>query len=197
MSFGFGLQIYFDFSAYSHMAIGISKILGLPIKENFRFPYSATSSTIFWRKWHISLSRWVSDYLYKFLNKNLPIYFFGIFPLLLTWAIMGIWHGDSWRFAVWGVLNGILILIHRIFKSTNLSNIRLLKNKSFAWLLTIFSIMPTWIYFRSTSWEQANYLFKTLFNIQKLELGLRENYYLIVFILSIFTALFGLLFSSS
>ena len=197
MSFGFGLQIYFDFSAYSHMAIGISKIIGLPIKENFIFPYSATSSTMFWRKWHISLSKWVSDYLYKFLNKNLPIYFYGLIPLLLTWAIMGIWHGASWRFAVWGILNGILILLHRIYKSSNLNNFKLLKIKFFAWFLTVFSIMPTWIYFRSTTWAQANYLFKTLFNIQKLELGLRENYYLIVFILSIFTALFGFIFNSS
>ena len=197
MSFGFGLQIYFDFSAYSHMAIGISKIIGLPIKENFIFPYSATSATIFWRKWHVSLSKWVSDYLYKFLNKNLPIYFYGLIPLLLTWAIMGIWHGASWRFAMWGILNGILILLHRIYKSSNLKNFKLLKIKFFAWFLTLFSIMPTWIYFRSTTWAQANYLFKTLFNIQKLELGLRENYYLIVFILSIFTALFGFIFNSN
>ena len=197
MSFGFGLQIYFDFSAYSHMAIGISKIIGLPIKENFIFPYSATSSTIFWRKWHISLSNWVSDYIYTFLNNRIPLYFFGFLPLLITWAIMGIWHGASWRFAIWGLLNGFLILVHRIYKSTNLANLKILKIKLIAWLLTIFSIMPTWIYFRSTSWGQANYLFKTLFNIQKLDLGLRENYYLIVFLLSIFTALFGLIFNSN
>ena len=197
MSFGFGLQIYFDFSAYSHMAIGISKIIGLPIKENFRFPYSSISSTIFWRNWHIYLSSWVSDYIYKFFNSKLPLYFFGFIPLLLTWSIMGIWHGASWRFAVWGTLNGILILLHRIYKSTKLSNFRLLKIKTISWLLTIFSIMPTWLYFRSTSWAQANYLFKTLFNIQKMELGLRENYYLIVFLLSILTALSGLIFNSN
>ena len=64
MAFGFGLQIYFDFSAYSHMAIGVSKIIGLNINENFIFPYSSISSTEFWRKWHISLSKWVADYLY-------------------------------------------------------------------------------------------------------------------------------------
>ena len=197
MSFGFGLQIYFDFSAYSHIAIGISKIIGLPIKENFRFPYSSISSTVFWRNWHISLSSWVSDYIYKFFNSKLPLYFFGYIPLLLTWSIMGLWHGASWRFAVWGSLNGILILLHRIYKSTKLSKIRLIKVKTISWLLTIFSIMPTWLYFRSTSWEQANYLFKTLFNIQKMELGLRENYYLIVFLLSLLTALFGFVFNSN
>ena len=85
MAFGFGLQIYFDFSAYSHMAIGISNILGLPIKENFNFPYSSLSATSFWKKWHISLSSWVKDYLYRFLNNNLPLYFFGLLPFLL-WA---------------------------------------------------------------------------------------------------------------
>lgn len=193
MAFGFGLQIYFDFSAYSHMAIGISNIIGLPIKENFIFPYSSKSVSEFWKRWHISLSLWVSDYLYKFLNSKITKYCLGIFPLLITWTIMGLWHGASLRFAFWGLLNGILILIYRISKKFNLS---LIKFKFFSWLITLFSIMSTWIYFRSTTWEQANYLFSTLFNIKRLELGLSENYYLIVFLMTITTTIIGSVWDS-
>ncbi len=194
MAFGFGLQIYFDFSAYSHMAIGVSKIIGLEIKENFNFPYSSTSSTEFWKRWHISLSMWVSDYLYSFLKIKIPLYFFGIIPLLTTWTIMGIWHGSSLRFAMWGFINGILVLSHRIFKSLKFKYFNFIKNSQFiSWIITTTSLMSTWIYFRSTSWGQANYLFKTLFKINQLDLGLKENYYIFVFILSIFTFGAGLL----
>jgi len=193
MAFGFGLQIYFDFSAYSHMAIGISKIIGLPIRENFNFPYSSKSVTNFWKRWHISLSSWVSDYLYSFLNKKLSLILFGVFPLLITWTIMGIWHGASWRYAIWGLINGILILIHRIYKNIKFNNIDFLFKKHFNYILTLFSIMSSWIYFRSNSWDQANYLFINLFRVDKLDLGLRENYYLIVFILTSITLLVGYL----
>ena len=193
MAFGFGLQIYFDFSAYSHMAIGISNIIGLQIKENFIFPYSSNSVSEFWKRWHISLSLWVSDYLYKFLNSKITKYFLGIMPLLITWTIMGIWHGASLRFAFWGLLNGLLIVIYRLFKKINLP---LIKIKYFSCLFTLFPIMSTWIYFRSTSWEQANYLFNTLFNVNKLGLGLKENYYLIVFLLTISTLILGSIWDS-
>ena len=193
MAFGFGLQIYFDFSAYSHMAIGISNIIGLQIKENFIFPYSSNSVSEFWKRWHISLSLWVSDYLYKFLNRNITKFFLGIMPLLITWTIMGIWHGASLRFAFWGLLNGLLIVIYRLFKKINLP---LIKIKYFSCLFTLFPIMSTWIYFRSTSWEQANYLFNTLFNVNKIGLGLRENYYLIVFLLTISTLILGSIWDS-
>lgn len=192
MAFGFGLQIYFDFSAYSHMAIGVSKIIGLNIKENFIFPYSSISSTDFWRRWHISLSKWVSDYLYSYLNKKLPLNFLGSIPLLVTWSIMGLWHGSSLRFAMWGLLNGIIIIIHRIVKNIDLEFLKFIVNNKFiSWIITLLSLMSTWIYFRSVSWEQANYLYLSLFRVSRNTLGLRENYYLIVFILSISTFLFG------
>ena len=197
MAFGFGLQIYFDFSAYSHMAIGVSKIIGLNIKENFIFPYSSISATEFWRKWHISLSKWVGDYLYSFLNKVLPLYLMGSIPLLITWSLMGLWHGSSLRFAIWGTLNGILILIHRIIKNIDFKLLKIIINNKFiSWLITLFSLMSTWIYFRSTSWEQANHLYSNLLRIDKTSLGFQENYYLIVFIFSIFTFSFGFIYNS-
>ncbi len=181
MAFGFGLQIYFDFSAYSHMAIGISNIIGLPIPENFNFPYNSRSATEFWKRWHISLSSWVSDYLYRFLNTNLIQYFFGALPLLITWLIMGLWHGPSWRFALWGILNGFLILIHRFYKSIIGIDKNKISNPIYSFI-SLFSIMSTWIYFRSSSWDQANTLYSKLFKFDGLYFSFRENYYLFVFI---------------
>lgn len=190
MAFGFGLQIYFDFSAYSHMAIGISNMIGLPIKENFNFPFNSKSATEFWRRWHISLSSWVSDYLYKFFKGNVSNKFYGSIPILLTWLIMGMWHGASWRFAIWGLLNGTFILFHRISKPI-LYRLKFKILNYLYWLLTLFSIMSTWIYFRSTSWTQANILFIKLLKFDGLNLSFRENYYIFVFIFSIFSFTLG------
>ena len=194
MAFGFGLQIYFDFSAYSHMAIGISKIIGLPIKENFCFPYLSKSATEFWRKWHISLSSWVNEYLYTYLNYKLPRWFYGSLPLLITWGIMGLWHGPSWRFIVWGLLNGFYVLIHRLYKNFLYKN-QILKFFSIpiiSWITTLLAIMSTWIYFRETEWEKANILFLKLWAFD-MSLNLRENYYLFVFIFSFSCMLLGLI----
>ena len=190
MAFGFGLQVYFDFSAYSHLAIGISNIIGLQIPENFNFPYNSKSATEFWKRWHISLSSWVSDYLYRFINNNLTQSFFGAIPLLITWIIMGLWHGASWRFAMWGLMNGILVLIHRLYKSiVSKSNNKVMENiYSF---ITLSSIMSTWIYFRSSSWDQANNLFIKLFKFDGLYLSFRENYYLFVFLFLVSSLIFG------
>ena len=197
IAFGFGLQIYFDFSAYSHMAIGISEIIGLPIRENFNFPYLSRSSTEFWRRWHISLSSWVGDYLYFFLNLKLPLWLNGSLPLLLTWAIMGLWHGASWRFAFWGLINGLLVLFHRIYKTylKEFSFFKIFSNPILSWSITLCSTMTTWIYFRAESWDQANIIFFKLWT-GDLKLNLRENYYLFVFIFSFFTIFFGLIWQN-
>ena len=194
MAFGFGLQIYFDFSAYSHLAIGISEMIGLPIKENFSFPYFSKSSTEFWRKWHISLSNWVRDYIYTFLKIKLPLWMNGALPLLLTWGIMGLWHGPSSRFVAWGLMNGFFVLVHRIYKNNfeRLTIIQFLSNLFLSRIITLFSIMSTWIYFRANSWNQANFIFFKLWDWD-LKLNLRENYYIVVFIFfwfSIVSAIF-------
>ena len=91
MAFGFGLK-YILILVHTHICNWCIQNYRIEYKRNFTFPYSSISSTEFWRRWHISLSSWVADYLYKFLNKNLPIYFYGSIPLLFTWGIMGLWH---------------------------------------------------------------------------------------------------------
>ena len=193
MGSGFGLQIYFDFSAYSHMAIGISECFGLPIRENFNFPYLSRSATEFWRRWHISLSTWVGDYLYSFMKQKLPLSFYGSLPLLFTWLIMGIWHGASWRFAMWGAINGSFILAHRIFKVAAAKNyvLGIIFCPVLSWLITNLAIMVSWVCFRSTSWEQLSAIAAGLLNFSP-TLSFRENYYLFVFLFGVSTTLFGL-----
>ena len=132
----------------------------------------------------------MSDYLYRFINNNLTQSFFGAIPLLITWIIMGLWHGASWRFAMWGLMNGILVLVHRLYKSiVSKSNNKVMENiYSF---ITLSSIMSTWIYFRSSSWDQANNLFIKLFKFDGLYFSFRENYYLFVFLFLITSLTFG------
>lgn len=108
----YALQIYYDFSGYSDMAIGLGHMFGFRHPENFRYPYISRSATEFWRRWHVSLGRFFRDYLYIPLGGNRKRM---VFNLLVTWFATGLWHGASWNFVLWGVYYGILILIERIF----------------------------------------------------------------------------------
>ena len=174
------------------MAIGISELFGLPIHENFNFPYISRSATEFWRRWHISLSTWVGDYLYSFTNARMPQYFYGAMPLLVTWLIMGIWHGASWRFAVWGAINGLYIVVHRLYKdfSAKHPSINFFSYSIVSWAFTNLGIMCSWIYFRAVSWDQANNILRGLLN-PSANLTLRENYYIFVFLFGVGALLSG------
>jgi alginate O-acetyltransferase complex protein AlgI len=110
----FGLQIYFDFSGYSDMAIGLGHMFGFTYKENFEYPYTAVSATDFWRRWHISLSTFFRDYLYIPLGgrRRRPV-----FSLLAVWLLTGLWHGANWSFVVWGLYYGVLILLERTLEA--------------------------------------------------------------------------------
>ena len=140
LSFLFGFQIYFDFSAYSHIAIGSAKLLGITFPENFNFPYVSSSPKEFWQRWHISLSSWIRDYLYlpiagvKFQKNSiggLPVEVHQdhrnkIKSLFITWSIMGLWHGANWTFLIWGLYHAIIIFSYRlIYKiKINISDIQ-------------------------------------------------------------------------
>ena len=118
----FGFQIYFDFSAYSSIALGIALIFGFSFPENFNFPYIAKSPQEFWKRWHITLSGWVKRYIYKPMiniiinntqyDNRLPLLVLSL-PLLTTWTIMGLWHGASYSMILWGIMHGIYILVYR------------------------------------------------------------------------------------
>ncbi len=109
----FTLQIYFDFSGYSDMAIGLGKILGFHFIENFRYPYLSTSVTEFWRRWHISLGSWFRDYIYIPMGGNRVKKFRWIINILVVWMLTGLWHGAAWNFVIWGLMFAVLLLIEK------------------------------------------------------------------------------------
>ena len=111
----FAFQIYFDFSGYSDMAVGIGRVLGFRLPENFRYPYEATSVTDFWRRWHITLGVWFREYVYIPLGGNKKGLPRQIFNMLVVWALTGIWHGAGWNFLLWGLFFFVLLVIEKTF----------------------------------------------------------------------------------
>jgi D-alanyl-lipoteichoic acid acyltransferase DltB (MBOAT superfamily) len=112
---GFGFQIYCDFSGYTDIAIGASRVMGLKIPINFNKPYFATSPSDYWRRWHISLSSWLRDYLYIPLGGNHRSKLRTYLNIFIVMFLGGLWHGASWNFALWGLLNGLYVVIQKIF----------------------------------------------------------------------------------
>ncbi|NTW70832.1 MAG: MBOAT family protein [Eubacteriaceae bacterium] len=145
----YAFQIYFDFSGYSDMAIGLGKMFGFHFLENFNFPYIAKSISEFWRRWHISLSTWFRDYLYFPLGgSRVESKFRLVFNLFVVWLLTGIWHGANWTFVVWGLLYFVLLSIEKL---TGFSK----KLGWFGHVYTLFFVLLGWVIFRSDSIELA------------------------------------------
>lgn len=138
------LQIYFDFSGYSDMAIGLGRMFGFHFRENFDYPYTAASVAVFWRKWHISLSSWFRDYVYIPLggNRTGNVYL----HLLIVFLLTGLWHGASWNFVVWGLWHGFFLIVERILRKheTEIPLPKFLK-----WLYTMLVVLIGWVFFRA------------------------------------------------
>src|SRR5690554_945803 len=109
------MQIYFDFSGYSDMAIGLGKMFGFHFKENFNYPYIAQSISEFWHRWHISLGSWFRDYVYIPLGGSRVGKWKFIRNIFIVWGLTGLWHGASWNFVMWGLYFGVLLLIEKLF----------------------------------------------------------------------------------
>lgn len=139
----FTFQIYFDFSGYSDMAIGLGKMMGFNFPENFNYPYMSHSISEFWRRWHITLGAWFKSYIYIPLGGNRKGLPRTIINLLIVWAITGIWHGASWNFMLWGVYFGVLIIIERLFMGKVLEKIP----SFFSWLYTFVLVVFGWVMF--------------------------------------------------
>lgn len=152
---GYGLQIYFDFSGYSDMAIGIGLMFGVLLPQNFNSPYQAVSIAEFWKRWHMTLSRFLRDYLYIPLGGNRNGFYRGILAAAVTMTIGGLWHGAAWTFVLWGILHGIFIAVHRLWQASK----RELPD-SMAIALTFISVTVAWVVFRATSMEQALSIWK-------------------------------------
>jgi alginate O-acetyltransferase complex protein AlgI len=156
----YAFQIYFDFSGYSDMAVGLSRMFGLVIPKNFASPYRAESITDFWRRWHISLSTWLRDYLYVPLGGNRQTQRRTYFNLALVMLLGGLWHGASWTFVIWGAYHGTLLAFERWCGKKTL----------YAWLpysgrvaVTFVLVLFSWVLFRSTSFPHALSYLRSMF----------------------------------
>jgi alginate O-acetyltransferase complex protein AlgI len=147
----FTLQIYFDFSGYSDIAIGLALTFGIRLPDNFNSPYRALDISDFWRRWHISLSRFLRDYLYVPLGGNRHGSGRTLFNLFVVMALGGLWHGASWTFVVWGLLHGLYLAVFRLW--TTYSPLRL--PRIFSWCLTFGAVVIAWVFFRAQSIDQA------------------------------------------
>ena len=146
----FALQIYFDFSGYSDMAIGLGKILGFDFLENFNYPYISASITEFWRRWHMSLGTWFRDYVYIPLGGNRKGPARQILNILIVWALTGFWHGAAWNFAVWGLLFAALLITEKLWLLKPLKKCRL-----FSHIYVLFFVTISFVIFNAQDMAQA------------------------------------------
>jgi alginate O-acetyltransferase complex protein AlgI len=184
LAVAFGLQIYFDFAAYSNMAIGAAKLIGITLPENFRFPYHAKNPSDFWQRWHMTLSRWVRDYLFFPVNAHfqgapLPLYL----SLLGIMAVVGLWHGVGWGFVIWGVLHGSYLVIYRIWEGAQQRR----TPKAQSWRLTqllwqtgtFIAVVSAWVPFRATTTGQAAEMMRSMFFTFNPRISFSLNFYLV------------------
>lgn len=182
------LQIYFDFSGYSDMAIGLGRMFGFKIPENFNFPYTATSIQDFWRRWHISLSTWFRDYLYIPLGGNRISVKRTYINLVIVFFITGFWHGASWNFVVWGLFHGLFLIIERIGLAQTLKRMP----RIISWSYTILVVMVGWVFFRLESLSEVGLFFNALFNPNQGDVSwlyFIDNQRLVVLLLGVFFAI--------
>ncbi|MBQ3048900.1 MAG: MBOAT family protein [Oscillospiraceae bacterium] len=155
----FSLQIYFDFSGYSLMAIGLGKLMGFDFPTNFNFPYISRSFTEFWRRWHITLGSWFREYLYIPLGGNRKGYARTVINLLITWAATGFWHGANWNFLLWGLLFFVLLSVEKRWLLKYLD-----KGKVWPHIYTLFILVLSWALFDITDMTNLGLFFTRLFD---------------------------------
>ncbi len=162
-SVSYVLSYYFDLSGYADMAIGIGKMFNIDIPKNFNSPYKARNFADYWKRWHITLSRFLGDYIYKSLGGNKSLVWVMYLNIMITFFVSGFWHGAGWNFVVWGLLNGIFVVMAHMMKKANLQ-----MNYYLAWFLMFFGLIITRILFVSNDFGDAWYVTTTLFDISNL-----------------------------
>ncbi|WP_363315839.1 MBOAT family O-acyltransferase [Flavobacterium sp.] len=179
----FAFQIYGDFSGYSDMAIGISKLFGFDLMVNFKFPYFSRDIAEFWRRWHISLSTWFRDYIYIPLGGSKGTQWFQIRNVMIIFLVSGFWHGANWTYVVWGLFHALMFLPLLLF---NINRSHLI-TKSYGWLdfakigFTFFVVCIGWVFFRADSIADAFQYLMKLFSFDSLEINyfFKNNRYLL------------------
>jgi len=164
-SLSYTFQLYFDFSGYTDMAIGAALLFNIKLPINFNSPYKALDIQDFWRRWHITLSRFLRDYIYIPLGGNRKGSLRTYTNLLATFIIGGIWHGAGWTFVFWGFLHGMALVIHRFWKSMGL-----VMPKVLAWFITFNFINIAWVFFRAKEWEDAVKVLSSMFSLDNVVL---------------------------
>ena len=187
------LQIYYDFSGYSDMAIGLGRMFGFNFLENFNYPYISKSIKEFWRRWHISLSTWFKEYLYIPLGGNRKRKLFTYINLLIVFFATGLWHGASYNFILWGLFHGFFLVIERIFLGKLLEKNKL---KFINHIYVIFVFVIGWVLFRANDLKHAFELYKLMFSYKESIYSVRYFFYPQTFVCFIFGVLFSGLFQS-
>lgn len=196
-AYAFAVQLYADFSGYTDMARGISRFFGIELSRNFNLPYLARNPSDFWRRWHITLSTWVRDYIYKPLGGRRSR-FYGLFALLIAWLLMGLWHGASWNFVLWGLYWFALIVVYRAARNVfgNSQLITALKEKTIAKVMSILLMFHLtvygWVIFRAENIGQAAGFTKSIFSGIALS-GLFSPSYLFLYAAIVFLLVYELL----
>lgn len=182
------LQIYFDFSGYSDMAIGLGKMFGFEFLENFNYPYIATSITDFWRRWHISLSTWFRDYVYIPLGGNRVNKWKWLRNIIIVWLLTGLWHGAEWNFVIWGLYFGVLLIIEKIILLKWLKKTPKIINR----IYTLFIVMISFIIFNGDGISTILENIGGLFGIANIPLITNESiYYLKSYAIVIIVGIIG------
>jgi alginate O-acetyltransferase complex protein AlgI len=157
----YAIQIFCDFSGYTDMALGIARMFGFTLPKNFNMPYLATSVTDFWRRWHITLSRWIRDYIYIPIGGNRKGRARQYVNIIITMLLGGLWHGASWTFVVWGGLHGVMLAFEKAAGNyLNWQNKWLL---ALRWCITMVFILVTWVFFRAQTFADAFYMVRRMF----------------------------------
>jgi alginate O-acetyltransferase complex protein AlgI len=174
---GFGLQIYFDFSAYSDISIGTARLFGFRFPENFDWPYQARSPQEFWNRWHMTLSRWIRDYVFTPLSFAFRGSRWGKATLVAAMAVCGLWHGAQWTFVLWGVWHGVLLLLNQtllmpLFAPSRKNDTGTRLKSTVALLVTLGAVLLGWIFFRANDLAQARELFHAILGFRG---GLRPS----------------------
>jgi alginate O-acetyltransferase complex protein AlgI len=180
--YGYAVQIYCDFSVYTDIAIGCALLFGYRFPDNFDRPYTATDPQDFWRRWHISLSSWLRDYLYIPLGGSRGGGWFTARNLMITMLLGGLWHGASWTFVIWGALHGGYLIVHRAWAAQP-QLARLRATTAWRWIarvLLFHAVCAAWIFFRAPSLDQAGDVFARFAVAGPLTLGQASTIGLIV-----------------
>jgi alginate O-acetyltransferase complex protein AlgI len=189
LAFGYGLQLFFDFAGYSHIAIGAARVLGFTLPENFARPFQSATPSIFWTRWHMSLSFWVRDYVFFPLATMRREIWWGNLVLVFSMIVFGVWHNATWLFVIWGCYHGVLLVGHRLLQQFQRKlnwNLSAALWTPLSWTVTIALISLGWIFFRASSLAKAGQMLSAVLTpASYLSHSLSGSLYLMVAVLGI------------